>query len=191
MAHADMIPMIVGDGGTGCGNNSNGFTCTYSYTATVHPLTEVRASGGDSTTANYFTIYDFNGYVDGSGFAPAGWEVIVNGSGWTPTRITATDDPNLPNLTFVYRTGSPIAGGTQVGTFGAQSIFGPGVVPGEASSQSTPRNTVSTPAILAQNISPVDVPNEQQSGDVVPEPLSFVLMGTGLLGLGLARRFVA
>src|SRR5947209_15390592 len=48
---------------------------------------------------NYFTIYDFNGYMPGLESAPDGWTFAANKIGPTPDRLTPDDKPDLWNLT--------------------------------------------------------------------------------------------
>ena len=77
---------------------SGNFRWTY---AIVLP-TDMKLQSG-----NFFTVYDFNGYVPNSAEAPAGWALSVSKMGPTPDRLNPQDDPLLDNLTFKY-TGSTI-----------------------------------------------------------------------------------
>src|SRR5512132_3026371 len=91
-ANADIVPnLAAGNGGVTCafdvGFGTN--VCTFNYTATIHSETKLTAADDDP---EFFTIYDFNGYIDGSGVAPAGWEFSTSGLGLTPSRINIGAD---------------------------------------------------------------------------------------------------
>src|SRR4051794_23590854 len=80
---------------------------TYSYTATI-PVGDQIAAG------DFFRIYDFNGYVDGSITAPAGWTpsvALVNATPPPNVFLSHADDPTIPNLVFTYTGAAPIPGG--------------------------------------------------------------------------------
>lgn len=121
-AKSDIVPQL--DVVTPSGSNF-----TYSYNLSVAAGTRVNA--GD-----YFTIYDFNGYVDGSVYHPADWTVSVQTQGMTPfgveIRAFGGDSPSAVNLTFTY-TGptivGPVSGLGGPDSFGAdstQSVYGLG-----------------------------------------------------------------
>src|SRR4051794_33533352 len=86
----------------------------------------VLAKGQFLKSGDFFTIFDFNGYVPGSGTAPnANWAFISLPTGWLPSGLTGiTDSASIPNLTWEY-IGSPTGqGSTDLGLFTAKSIFG-------------------------------------------------------------------
>lgn len=195
--YGDIIPNLqITPGGVVCGLEGGLPSCTFNYTATLHQSAKLT---NETPFDEYFTIYDFNGYIDGSAVAPAGWQVVVNGSGWTPSLINISsgttpadeDDSRIPNLTFVYTGGADIAGGMTFTGFSAKSFNGPSTVPDYFASQAT-KGPGDNEDSQVQNVGFVDVPNpEDFPGDViVPEPMSMALLGGGLLAIAvLPRRF--
>src|SRR5437016_273259 len=94
---ADIIPVFNASTPVGGGNTE------FSYNVSV-------ASGSRVNTNDYFTIYDFNGYVAGSEFAPAGWSITVQNVGITPAGQLIIDNPAVVNLTFTYTGAASIIG---------------------------------------------------------------------------------
>src|SRR5262245_17783928 len=94
-AWAGMIPAAV----TVTPDGSN-FRFTYSI---VLP-TDYTLKAGD-----YFTIYDFNGLVEGSNTQPSNWTFSSSMTGPTPPHILPTDSASVPNLSWAY-TGPEVSG---------------------------------------------------------------------------------
>ncbi|MCS7270010.1 MAG: hypothetical protein NZ703_02900, partial [Gemmataceae bacterium] len=78
----------------------------FRWTYSVVLPTDMQLKAGD-----YFTIYDFEGYISGSAkVLSAGpdpsyasyWSVSTNMTGQTPPRLNPVDDPNIVNLTWTY-----------------------------------------------------------------------------------------
>src|SRR5579885_3211044 len=74
-------------------------------------------------TNNFFTIYDFNGLVGGTNFQPANWTFSSALVGKTPSLVTPTDNPKIPNLTWTYSGPTLGPGPLDLGLFGADSTL--------------------------------------------------------------------
>jgi len=118
---------------------------------------ETLAPGASKATADFVTVYNFYGLVDGSAKSPAGWEFSSEEFGRTPTMngypaVLPVDVPNTPNLTWTVT--KPVAAGAQLDGFTATTRVG-GMVRGEYSAQVTRQLPVvkgaaaGTPAVAA------------------------------------------
>ncbi|MGL6097196.1 MAG: PEP-CTERM sorting domain-containing protein [Fimbriiglobus sp.] len=128
---------------------------------------------------NFFTIYDFAGYIPGTASAPAGWTLAVANQGQTPNLLAPDDDNGLPNLTWTYN--GPAAntnGQIGLGNFWALSMFG---APTE--DYFTARTHRTSDGKLDSNLTTTNVPVPT----AVPEPGTLILAGLGLPLVGLAR----
>ena len=161
LARADIIPEVS----TVTPNGSN-FTWTYTAALTND---ETLQSG------NFFTIYDFAGFVSGTNFQPANWVFSSANVGVTPPRVTPTDNPNIPNLTFTYTGPNVGPGPVDLGLFGADSTF----------SKATLGNFAAE-TVKADNMGQVEV--SARPAGVIPEPSSLVLLLPGLVPLGVLLR---
>lgn len=169
-ARADIIPEV----NSVTSNGSGGFTWTYSASLT-----------NDETLqrGNFFTIYDFAGYVSNSNFQPANWVFSSANVGKTPSKVVPNDNPNIPNLTWTY-TGSTIGPGPlDLGLFGADSKYSNlkvGEFAAEAIKYSPGKPGDGKPV---DNVGSVGVPTS-----AIPEAGSLTLLLPGLAPLGLALR---
>ena len=170
---ADIIPVFNASTPTASG-------CEFSYSVSV-------ADGSKVNTGDYFTIYDFNGYVAGTEFAPADWSITVQNVGITPAGQLLADNAGVPNLTFTYTGAATIVGPvfplSGAGAFGAESVFCVETAGGKYASQ-THKNNPGQPDnnTLQSNQGVVVTPAN------IPEASSLMLLVPGLVPLGIMLR---
>lgn len=130
-AHALQIVVTQAD------KNADG-SVTYHFTVKTDPG-ETLVPGGSQVAADFVTVYNFYGLVEGSVKSPAGWAFTSEEFGRTPTlngypMVLPLDVPNTPNLTWTVT--KPVAGGAQIDGFTATTHVGT-MVQGEYSAQVT------------------------------------------------------
>jgi hypothetical protein len=167
----------------GSATGAGPFTWTYNATLQVGEETSESDAGGPYPT--FFTLYDIGGLVSGSESAPGGWTATEQMTGITPTGLAPSDSPSLVNITWTY-TGAPIIPTSTDAALGAFSF------------NSTQGNqgliiTYTQQATKNNPGHPDDDSRDAGFGNVVgpsavPEPMTFSMMGLGLLGLGVMRR---
>jgi PEP-CTERM motif len=173
-ARAGLVPVQVSvtpDGGM--------YRFTY---AIVLPTNAVLRPG------DYFTIYDFDGFVPGSQMASgalssANWSFSSPNTGPTPAHLAPDDNPGIPNLSWKY-TGPEINIDASVGlgNFWALSLY-----PDTTDSWFTASTGLST-GQTDNNITPTVVPVPKAPGPPppgVPEPATLALAGLGLPLIGV------
>jgi hypothetical protein len=120
-APAPALEMVVAQ----VDKNTDG-SMTYHFILKTDPG-ETLTPGESKATADFVTVYNFYGMVDGSAKSPAGWEFSSEEFGRTPTWngypvVLPLDVPNTPNLTWTVT--KPVAGGTQIDGFTATTRVG-------------------------------------------------------------------
>lgn len=139
---------------------------------------------------DYFTIYDFDGYVGGSNMASGSpysldWSFTADLIGLTPDGVMPVDNPTITNLSWVY-TGAEINIDASIGlgNFWALSQY-----PDTTDSWFT-ASTGTTAGETDNNITPTVVPVPKAPSPplpTVPEPGTLVLAGLGLPMVGALR----
>lgn len=158
----------------------------FRWTYAIVLPTDMRLEAG-----NYFTIYDFNGYIPGGEQSPAmgarasDWVFSSELTGPTPDRLRPNDDPTIPNLTWTYRGPTIPSGQIGLGNFWAISKYGKSVI--DSFTATTARTS---DGLADHNITETEVPRleEPPNPNTVPEPGTLVLAALGLPLLGVARR---
>ena len=117
--------------------NTDG-SMTYHFAVKLDP-DETLTPGASKAVADFMTVYNFYGMVDGSVKSPAGWEFSSEEFGRTPTAngypmVLPLDVPNTPNLTWTVT--KPVAAGAQIDGFSATTRVGT-MVQGQYSAQVT------------------------------------------------------
>ena len=136
------------------------------------------------SAGNYFTIYDFAGFVSAS--IPAGWQMVA---AKTPEDVKPVfDKPDAADYTFQY-TGPDIGGSpTELGQFVLESIYGSRTRSSFASRDFN-KNLgfeIGTHTYTYVPVKPVEGDGDTPPIDT-PEPATLALVGLGLPVVGLAR----
>jgi hypothetical protein len=126
-------------------------------------------------TGDFFTVYDFAGFVPGSNIAPSGWTLTTALTN-PAVKTVPGDDPTLPNLTWTY-SGPQIDGQKGLGNFSVLSSIG------QTQNESfVARTQRAVDGHADDNITDVTVPlqpNNPPPGNA-PEPATLALLGIGL-----------
>jgi hypothetical protein len=117
--------------------NADG-SMTYHFAIKTDPG-ETMTPGESKASADFVTIYNFYGLVDGSVKSPPGWVFSSEESGRTPAlngypMVLPVDVPNTPNLTWTVT--KPVAAGAQIDGFSATTRVSM-MVEGEYSGEGT------------------------------------------------------
>jgi PEP-CTERM motif-containing protein len=141
----------------------------------------------DSTlhTGDFFTVYDFSGFVAGSNVQPANFTFSSAATGQTPSGISVVDDPGTTNLTWTYTGATTVVGQLGLGNFSAistnssadKAVFFAGTTHRQVDGQ------------VDSNITLTTGPNDGTPNTPgVPEPASLALVGIGLPLAGFFMR---
>ncbi len=134
-------------------------------------------------SGNYFTLYDFGGYIPGGEMAPDGWAFTASQTGPTPALTVPNDDPNAWNLSWQYTGPTILTGQTGLGNFWAYSTSG-----SATTDFFTAQTFRSSDGLSDRNVTTTLVPDGAGAPPAgVPEPGTLVLAGLGLPLVGLAR----
>ena len=165
-AQAGLLPISVNV--TSEGSNSR-----YSYGV-------VLTSDSTLHAGDFFTAYDFAGFVRGTNTQPAGFTFSSADVGPTPGRLNPEDNPKVPNLTWTYNGPTTTLGQSTLGNFTALSVY------------SSTRDGFFTALThrqigghLDSNITDTTVP--VPTAPQCPEPATLILLAAGLPLLGAAR----
>src|SRR5580658_8883424 len=95
---------------------------TYHFAVKLDQGETLMPGASKEATADFVTVYNFYGMVDGSVKSPPGWEFSSEEFGRTPTSngypmVLPLDVPNTPNLTWTVT--KPVAAGAEVDGFTA------------------------------------------------------------------------
>jgi hypothetical protein len=101
--------------------NADG-TMTYHFSIKVGQTETMEPAAGDALPADFVTVYNFYGLVDGSVKTPDGWQFTSEESGRTPGMggyplVLPVDIPGTPNITWTAT--APVKPGTEVTGFTA------------------------------------------------------------------------
>lgn len=132
---------------------------------------ETLTPGQSKATADFVTIYNFYGFVDGSAKSPAAWEFSSEEFGRTPTMngypmVLPLDVPNTPNLTWTVTT--PVPAGVQIDGFTATTRV-TGMVQGEYTAEVT-RQLPAIQGVSAAMPSAAAKPSKQTIIGTLPTP---------------------
>jgi len=150
------------------------------FTYGVVLTTDAYIQAGD-----FFTVYEFAGFIPGSNVQPDGWSFQA-GVGKTPPNTTPVSDPNLPNLTWVYEGKDKLVGQLGLGNFSAATTL-----PNFDFGSFTAQTHRQVDDHIDHNITDTQVPIPDSSGGGgggnTPEPATLALMGIGLPLVGVLR----
>ena len=147
----------------------------YSYDAVLTSDSVLRQ--GD-----YFTIFDFAGFVPGSQAAPVGFDFSSEYVGPTPPKVDAVDSPMLPNLTWTFVGHEQVVGQSFFASFSAVSTYS-GTRTGDFSAQTHTQSDGTLESNITETSTPVPCH--------VPEPATWALFMLAAPAAWVVRRKLA
>lgn len=161
------------------GSVLNGAFWDHSYDLNLSPGSKIGTTLGSS----FFTLYDPDGFQSASltGANAANWVLSFNNLGPNGALTAPTDNASKLNVTATYNSSTIITGPNTLVTLIIKSAFQNVNAFGQYTGQDY--NGVGT---IQGNAGFVSVPEAPQQG--IPEPMTFVLMGAGLVGIAALRR---
>lgn len=131
---------------------------------------------------DFFTIYDFAGFVPNSNGQPSSnWQFSSANLGLTPPGLAPVDNTSIPNLTWQYTGVATPIGQLGLGNFWAASQYS-----AATTSNFTARTTKVLDGRKDSNITTTTVP-VPTAIPVVPEPATLAMAGLGLPLVGMVR----
>jgi hypothetical protein len=149
--------------------NTDG-SLTYHFAVKTDPGETLRP-GDSKATADFVTVYNFYGLIEGSVKVPSGWEFSSEESGRTPAMngyplVLPLDVPNTPNLTWTVT--KPVDAGAQVDGFTATTRVGT-MVQGQYTAQVT-RQVPPIRGVAAGTPGATTMPSKQALIGALPMP---------------------
>lgn len=144
----------------------------YRYTYGVVLTSDSTIKKGD-----FFTVYDFSGFVAGSNVQPANFALSTSNTGSTPNGISTTDSATKTNLTWTYTGNDTITGQIGLGNFSAISTNAASDTPTGFAATTHRQADGQTDSNITETTAPGD---GVTGGPGVPEPASLALVGIGL-----------
>lgn len=184
-ARGDLIPNLELLSVQADPNHAGEYTWTYQVDLTNSEFIKSGSTAGVFTsTTDYVTIYDFNGFDASTGYsfsatspydsavgttAAGDWYFQSQNTGVTPSLVKPDDNSNVPNLTFEYlgAVSGKVSGSQTLGYFTIDSSFNTVNLDGEFSTQAH-----KVGGGIDQNIGYVGVPG------AVPEPPAMAMLAS-------------
>lgn len=158
--------------------NSEGENYRWTYAIVLPTDSQLQAG-------NYFTVYDFGGYIGGGEVAPDGWKFMgATNTGPTPELLKPEDNPDVPNLTWRYEGPTIPSGQVGLGNFWAISKYDEQQI-----DFFTAQTRRTSDGLIDSNITETVVPKavDVPPPSLVPEPATLALAALGLPLVGAVR----